>query len=90
MSSLQCSVILHTVPSASIFKVQGAIEKNCIRRHELKCFRICIARLKITDITCIFYLYKKSENIHKSFKKKLGHVNSGQVKSSKVEAGQEK
>ena len=40
MSSLQCSVILHTVLSASIFKVQGAIEKNCIRRYELKCFCI--------------------------------------------------
>ena len=32
--------ILHTVLSASIFKVQGAIEKNCIRGHELNCFHI--------------------------------------------------
>ena len=30
---------------------------------------ICIVRLKITDITCVFYLYKKTENIHKSLKK---------------------
>ena len=28
---------------------------------------ICIARLKITDIICVFYLYKKTENIHKKF-----------------------
>ena len=33
--STHCSVSFY-------FKVQGAMEKNCIRRHELKCF--CILR----------------------------------------------
>ena len=42
-SSLHPQAILCTVLSSSIFfEVQGAMERNCIRRHELKCF--CILR----------------------------------------------
>ena len=38
-SSLHPQAILCTVLSSSIFfGVQGAMERNCIRRHELKCF----------------------------------------------------
>ena len=40
-SSLHPQAILCTVLSSSIFfGVQGAMERNCIRRHELKCFCI--------------------------------------------------
>ena len=39
VSSLHPQAILCTVLSSSIFfEVQGAMERNCIRRHELKCF----------------------------------------------------
>jgi len=31
---------MHCLSSSIFFEVQGAMERNCIRRHELKCFCI--------------------------------------------------